>query len=105
MTLDRLDGSGSLSLSDFEGKAVVVNFWASWCVPSCRDEHPHLVSAQERYGEAVQFIGVSCSRTRRRRRCGSSTNWAGGKGTSTSSIPVLAPRWSSVCSVSRRRSS
>jgi cytochrome c biogenesis protein CcmG/thiol:disulfide interchange protein DsbE len=58
MTLDRLDGSGSLSLSDFEGKAVVVNFWASWCVPSCRDEHPHLVSAQERYGEAVQFIGV-----------------------------------------------
>lgn len=58
MSLDRLDGSGPLSLADFEGKVVVVNFWASWCVPSCRDEHPHLTAAQVRYGDQVQFIGV-----------------------------------------------
>jgi cytochrome c biogenesis protein CcmG, thiol:disulfide interchange protein DsbE len=58
LTLPELEGPGSVSLADLRGQVVVVNFWASWCV-ACRDEHPALVAAAERYREAgVTFVGV-----------------------------------------------
>ena len=53
-----LGGDGSLSLQDFEGKAAVVNFWASWCVP-CEDEAPILNRAHRLYGDRVAFVGVN----------------------------------------------
>jgi cytochrome c biogenesis protein CcmG/thiol:disulfide interchange protein DsbE len=40
-TLDRLDSDGTLQLESLRGKAVVLNVWASWCLP-CKDEAPYL---------------------------------------------------------------
>ncbi|MBR7027344.1 MAG: TlpA family protein disulfide reductase [Bacteroidales bacterium] len=48
-----------VSLSDFKGKFVVIDFWASWC-PDCRKENPDLVKIHSKYApKGVAFIGVS----------------------------------------------
>jgi cytochrome c biogenesis protein CcmG/thiol:disulfide interchange protein DsbE len=57
-SLQRLDGNGELSLSSLSGKAVVLNFWASWCGP-CKDETPLLQRGWARWkGKNVVFVGV-----------------------------------------------
>lgn len=57
-TLRDLQGR-TVRLSDFRGKAVVLNFWASWC-PPCRLEIPWFVGLQKKYGaQGLQVIGVS----------------------------------------------
>jgi cytochrome c biogenesis protein CcmG/thiol:disulfide interchange protein DsbE len=55
--LPRLDGAGKLSLASLRGKAVVVNFWASDCLP-CKQEMPRLEAAARRYDGRVHFVGV-----------------------------------------------
>ncbi len=56
-TMPELDGGEPISLSDFRGKIVVLNVWASWCLP-CRKEAPALQAAWEDYGgRGVQFLG------------------------------------------------
>ncbi len=57
-TLTSLDGE-RLSLSDYAGQPVLVNFWASWC-PPCRDEFPALVRAYETHaGDGLEILGVT----------------------------------------------
>jgi cytochrome c biogenesis protein CcmG, thiol:disulfide interchange protein DsbE len=56
--LPRLDGTGTLSLAALRGKAVVLNFWASWCVP-CKAEAPVIERLWRRYkGQGVIFVGI-----------------------------------------------
>lgn len=57
-TLERLDGGGTLALSDHRGKVIVLNFFASWCVP-CKEENPALIRVWERYRTSdVVLIGI-----------------------------------------------
>lgn len=57
--LPLLDGGGSLSDEDLRGKVVVVNFWASWCIP-CREEAPLLEKTWSAYrDQGVVFLGVN----------------------------------------------
>lgn len=55
--LREVDTGNTLSLDQFRGKPVVLNFWATWCGP-CYEEHPVLVANARALQPQVQFIGV-----------------------------------------------
>lgn len=51
--------SQAVALSDFRGKVVLLDFWATWCDP-CREETPHLIDLQTQHGgQGLQIIGIS----------------------------------------------
>jgi cytochrome c biogenesis protein CcmG, thiol:disulfide interchange protein DsbE len=52
-----LDG-GAFSSAELAGRPTVVNFWASYCIPSCVDEHPVLLDLAARHGDELRMVGV-----------------------------------------------
>jgi thiol-disulfide isomerase/thioredoxin len=57
-SLQALDGK-TMKLSDFRGKAVLLNFWATWCGP-CKIEMPWFIDLQKEYGsQGLQIVGVA----------------------------------------------
>ncbi len=47
------------ALGQWRGRLLIVNFWATWCVP-CRDEMPMFVKAQQQFGDkGLQFVGIA----------------------------------------------
>ena len=58
-TLPRLDRPGTLQLASLYGKVVVLNFWASWCIP-CKQEAPAVEKIWQRYrSKGVVVVGVN----------------------------------------------
>ena len=52
------DGQKTVRLSQFRGKPVLLNFWATWC-PPCVQEVPDLVALQQQVGDKVTILAVS----------------------------------------------
>jgi len=53
----------TLDLASYRGKVVLIDFWATWCVP-CREEIPHFVALQDKYrARGLVVIGISMDDT------------------------------------------
>ncbi|PCJ13690.1 MAG: hypothetical protein COA98_01605 [Candidatus Neomarinimicrobiota bacterium] len=65
-TLTNLEGE-EVSLSDYEGRIVFVNFWATWCGP-CKAEIPGFIDLQNKYKDDLVILGISVDRRQTRDR-------------------------------------
>lgn len=59
-TLAQYPGNQTISTTDFAGKPVFINFWASWCT-YCKLESPDLVQAYKKYGHQVLFVSIDAT--------------------------------------------
>lgn len=55
-----LDGKSTIKLSDYKGKIVLLDFWATWCAP-CMKGLPHLKSLHERFKDDPRFVMIGMS--------------------------------------------
>ncbi len=60
LTLRTLTGE-TLKLADLRGKYVLIDFWATWCLP-CVEELPHFLAVKDKYGARKDFVMISISR-------------------------------------------
>ncbi|WP_299151413.1 TlpA disulfide reductase family protein [uncultured Tateyamaria sp.] len=61
-SFDLADGAGTATLDDFEGKYILLNFWATWCAP-CRHEMPMLSELQaELGGDKFEVVTIATGR-------------------------------------------
>jgi thiol-disulfide isomerase/thioredoxin len=58
IVLPRLGSDDEISIADYRGQPVIVNFWGSWCTP-CVEEMPDLQRVHESLGDQVAFLGVN----------------------------------------------
>ncbi|HEX9887850.1 MAG TPA: TlpA disulfide reductase family protein [Nitriliruptorales bacterium] len=57
ITLERLDGTGSVDTRDLVGQPIVLNVWATWCA-YCVEEMPDIEAVHVELGDRVRFLGV-----------------------------------------------
>src|SRR6202048_3728241 len=55
---DRDISGAVVSKANWNGKVVLVNFWATWC-PPCREEIPELIELQNKYKDQLQVVSIS----------------------------------------------
>ncbi|MGM0441559.1 MAG: TlpA family protein disulfide reductase [Elusimicrobiota bacterium] len=60
-TLERITESGKVTLSDYRGKPVFLDFWASWC-PPCRTSTPYVKKLENDFGGEIHVIGINMDR-------------------------------------------
>jgi cytochrome c biogenesis protein CcmG/thiol:disulfide interchange protein DsbE len=59
VALPRLDGQGEIDIVALDADVVVINFFASWCLP-CQEEQPHLVAAANAFADRrVRFVSIA----------------------------------------------
>lgn len=57
-SVSRVNGTGTVKLADLKGKVVLVDFWATWCVP-CKKSFPKYQELYVKYKDKIEIVGLS----------------------------------------------